>query len=161
MALYREHGTRLRFAGVVLMRGYEQAAQDKQRAAAAAADAAVGLGANGAIVTTDAGGNSHTDVMLTVRACEQASVRTTAIVAEMADPDSTSSGLTDWVPEADSIVSAGNAEELVPAWEPERVLGGETLLDGTPAAAAGPIPARNYLGATNQTGQFALTATTW
>lgn len=160
-ALYREHGTRLRFAGVVLMRGYEQAAEDKQRAAAAAADAAVGLGANGAIVTTDAGGNSHTDVMLTVRACEQAGVRTTAIVAEMADPDSTSSGLTDWVPEADSIVSAGNAEELVPAWEPERVLGGETLLDGTPAAAAGPIPARNYLGATNQTGQFALTATTW
>jgi len=160
-ALYREHGTRLRFAGVVLMRGYEQTAEYKQRAAAAAADAAVGLGASGAIVTTDAGGNSHTDVMLTVRACEQAGVRTTAIVAEMADPDSTSSGLTDWVPEADSIVSAGNAEELVPAWEPERVLGGDTLLDGTPAATAGPIPARNYLAATNQTGQFALTATTW
>ena len=112
-------------------------------------------------MTTDAGGNSHTDVMLTVRACEQAGVRTTAIVAEMADPESTSSGLTDWVAEADSIVSAGNAEELVPEWTPERVLGGDTLLDGTDAAAAGPIPARNYLGATNQTGQHALTATTW
>ena len=160
-ALYREHGKRLRFAGVVLMRGYEQTADDKQRAATAAADEAVELGADGAIVTTDAGGNSHTDVMLTVRACEAAGVRTTAIVAEMADPDSTSSGLTDWVPEADSIVSAGNAEELVPAWEPERVLGGDTLLDGMPAAAAGPIPVRNYLGATNQTGQHALTATTW
>ena len=61
-------------------------------------------------------------------------MRTTAIVAEMADPDSTSPGLTDWVAEADSIVSAGNAEELVPAWTPERVLGGDTLLDGTDAA---------------------------
>jgi glycine reductase len=160
-ALYREHGKRLRFAGVVLMRGYEQTAEDKQRAATAAAEAAVELGANGAIVTTDAGGNSHTDVMLTVRACEAAGVRTTAIVAEMADPGSASSGLTDWVPEADSIVSAGNAEEFVPAWEPARVLGGDTLLDGMPAAAAGPIPVRNYLGATNQTGQHALTATTW
>jgi Glycine/sarcosine/betaine reductase component B subunits len=160
-ALYREHGKRLRFAGVVLIRGYEQTADDKQRAATTAAEAVVELGADGAIVTTDAGGNSHTDVMLTVRACEAAGVRTTAIVAEMADPDSTSSGLTDWVPEADSIVSAGNAEELVPAWQPERVLGGDTLLDGTPAAAAGPIPVRNYLGATNQTGQHALTATTW
>jgi len=160
-ALYRGHGARLRFAGVVLMRGYEQTAEDKQRAAAAAAEAAVGLGADGAIVTTDAGGNSHTDVMLTVRACEAAGVRTTAIVAEMADPGSTSSGLTDWVPEADSIVSAGNAEEPVPAWEPERVLGGETLLDGTTASDSGPIPVRNYLGATNQTGQHALTATTW
>jgi glycine reductase len=160
-ALYREHGRRLRFAGVVLMRGYEQTAEDKQRAAVAAAEAAAGLGAEGAIVTTDAGGNSHTDVMLTVRACEEAGIRTTAIVAEMADPDSTASGLTDWVPEADSIVSAGNAEELVPAWEPERVFGGDTLLDGAPASAPGPIPARNYLGATNQTGQFALTAATW
>ena len=86
-ALYREHGRRLRFAGVVLMRGYEQTAEDKQRAAAAAAEAADRLGADGAIVTTDAGGNSHTDVMLTVRACEEAGIRTTAIVAEMADPE--------------------------------------------------------------------------
>jgi glycine reductase complex component B subunit alpha and beta len=160
-SLYREHGRRLRFAALVLMRGYEQTAEDKQRAAAAAAEAAAALGADGAIVTTDAGGNSHTDVMLTVRACEQAGVRTTAIVAEMADPDSTSSGLTDWVAEADSIVSVGNAEELVATWTPERVLGGDVLLDGKPAANAGPIPVRNYLGATNQTGQHALTATTW
>jgi glycine reductase complex component B subunit alpha and beta len=160
-SLYRDHGRRLRFAGVVLMRGYEQTAADKQRAAAAAAEAAAGLGAEGAIVTTDAGGNSHTDVMLTVRACEEAGIRTTAIVAEMADPDSTTSGLTDWVPEADAIVSAGNSEELIPAWTPERVLGGDTLLDGAPASEPGPIPVRNYLGATNQTGQHALTATTW
>ena len=160
-ALYRAHGRRLRFAGLVLMRGYEQTADDKQRAATAAAEAAVALGADGAVITTDAGGNSHTDTMLTVRACELAGVRTTAIVAEMADPDATSSGLTDWVGEADSIVSAGNAEELVPAWEPERVLGGDTLLDGIPAAAAAPIPVRNYLAAANQTGQFALKATTW
>jgi hypothetical protein len=79
----------------------------------------------------------------------------------MADPGSTSPGLTDWVPEADSVVSAGNAEELVPAWTPERVLGGETLLDGTRATEAGPIPVRNYLGATNQMGQLALGARTW
>jgi glycine reductase complex component B subunit alpha and beta len=160
-ALYREHGRRLRFAGLVLLRGYEQTAEEKQRAAEAAARAAVELGADGAIVTTDAGGNSHTDVMLTCRACERAGVRTTVIVAEMADPDSTSPGLTDWVPEADAVVSVGNAEELVPAWTPERVLGGDVLLDGTAAAAAGAIPVRNYLGAVNQTGQLALTATTW
>jgi hypothetical protein len=41
------------------------------------------------------------------------------------------------------------------------VFGGDTLLDGAPASTPGPIPARNYLGATNQTGQFALTAATW
>jgi glycine reductase complex component B subunit alpha and beta len=159
--LYREHGRRLRFAGVVLMRGYEQSAEDKQRAAERAAELAAELGAHGAVLTTDAGGNSHTDVMLTCRACERAGVRTTVIVAEMADPESTNPGLTDWVPEADSIVSAGNAEEVVPDWRPERVLGGDVLLDGTSAAEAGGVPVRDYLGATNQMGQLALSATTW
>jgi glycine reductase complex component B subunit alpha and beta len=160
-ALYREHGERLRFAGVVLMRGYEQSADDKQGAADAAAARAQELGADGAIITTDAGGNSHTDVMLTCRACERAGIRTTVILAEETDPESTRPILTDWVPEADSIVSTGNVEELVPEWAPERVLGGDRLLDGTPAAGAGPIPVRNYLGATNQMGQLALGARSW
>jgi hypothetical protein len=157
-ALYWEHGKRLRFAGVVLMRGYEQSAEAKQAAAEAAAARALELGVDGVVITTDAGGNSHTDVMLTCRACEQAGIRTTVILAEETDPESTRPILTDWVSEADSIVSTGNLEELVAEWRPERVLGGDTLLDGTPAGAAGPIPVRNYLGAANQMGQLALGA---
>jgi hypothetical protein len=156
--LYREHGKRLRVVGVVLMRGYEQTAEAKQRAAEAAAARAQELGAAGVVITTDAGGNSHTDVMLTCRACEEAGIRTTVILAEETDPDSTRPILTDWVPEADSIVSTGNVEEVVREWRPERVLGGEMLLDGTPAASAGPVPVRIYLGAANQMGQLALGA---
>jgi sarcosine reductase len=159
-SLYAEDGKRLRFAGVVLMRGYEQSADDKQRAAEAAAARAQELGADGVVITTDAGGNSHTDVMLTCRACELAGIRTTVILAEETDPESTRPILTDWVPEADSIVSTGNLEELVDEWKPERVLGGDTLLDGTAAANAGPIPVRNYLGAANQMGQLTLGART-
>ena len=158
--LYREHGKTLRFAGVVLMRGYEQSADDKQRAAERAAAVAEELGADGVVITTDAGGNSHTDVMLTCRACEQAGIKTTVVLAEETDPFSTKPILTDWVREADSIVSTGNVEELVETWTPERVLGGDLLLDGTPASEAGPIPVRNYLGAANQTGQLALSART-
>ncbi len=158
--LYREHGKTLRFAGVVLMRGYEQSAADKQRAAERAATVAGELGADGVVITTDAGGNSHTDVMLTCRACEQADIRTTVVLAEETDPQSTRPILTDWVREADSIVSTGNVEELVEAWAPERVLGGDHLLDGTLAAQAGSIPVRNYLGAANQMGQLALGART-
>jgi glycine reductase complex component B subunit alpha and beta len=158
--LYREHGKTLRFAGVVLMRGYEQSAADKQSAAERAAAVVGELGADGVVITTDAGGNSHTDVMLTCRACEQAGIRTTVVLAEETDPQSTKPILTDWVREADSIVSTGNVEELVEAWTPERVLGGDLLLDGTLAAEAGPIPVRNYLGAANQMGQLALSART-
>jgi glycine reductase complex component B subunit alpha and beta len=156
--LYREHGKTLRFAGVVLMRGYEQSAADKQKAAERAAAVAGELGADGVVITTDAGGNSHTDVMLTCRACENAGIKTTLVLAEETDPQSTKPILTDWVHEADSIVSTGNVEELVEAWTPERVLGGDLLLDGTPAREAGPIPVRNYLGAANQMGQLALSA---
>jgi glycine reductase len=159
-SLYSEHGKRLRFAGVVLMRGYEQSADDKQRAAAAAAARAQELGADGVVITTDAGGNSHTDVMLTCRACERAGIRTALILAEETDPKSTRPILTDWVPEADSIISTGNLEELVEEWKPERVLGGDTLLDGTAAGNAGAIPVRNYLGAANQMGQLTLGART-
>jgi glycine reductase complex component B subunit alpha and beta len=157
-ALVRElleaDGVTLRFAGLVACRGYNQSALDKERAAMLAARLACELGADGAIVTTDAGGNSHTDTMLTVRACERAGVRTVAIVAEMG-------GLTDHVPEADAIVSAGNAEELVPEWRPKRVLGGDVLLDGRPATECGPVPVRNYLGATCQLGDRDLRAVTW
>jgi glycine reductase complex component B subunit alpha and beta len=159
--LYREHGRRLRFAGVVLMRGYEQSANDKERAATYAASVATGLDANAAVITTDGGGNSHTDTMLTCRACERAGIRTAVIVAEMADPETTNPGLTDWVPEADCVISAGNAEELVAAWTPDRVLGGDVLLDGTKADEARTVPVRNYLGATNQMGQLDLTAVAW
>jgi glycine reductase len=160
-ALYHEHGRRLRFAGVVLVRGYEQTAEDKERAAAQAASAAAELGAAAAVITTDGGGNSHTDTMLTCRACERAGIRTAVVVAEMADPETTNPGLTDWVPEADCVISVGNAEELVAAWKPDRVLGGDVLLDGTRADEAGPVPVRNYLGATNQMGQLDLTAVAW
>jgi glycine reductase complex component B subunit alpha and beta len=157
-ALIRElltaEGERLRLAGLVACRGYNQSAKDKERAAMLAAKLARELAAEGAIVTTDAGGNSHTDTMLTVRACERAGVRTVALVAEMG-------GLTDWVPEADSVVSTGNAEELVPEWRPETVLGGDVLLDGRPAADCGPVPVRNYLGATCQMGDMDLRAVSW
>ena len=68
------------------MRGYEQSAADKQSAAERAAAVAGELGADGVVITTDAGGNSHTDVMLTCRACEQAGIRTTVVLAEETDP---------------------------------------------------------------------------
>ena len=159
--LYWEHGRRLDFAGLVLMRGYGQTADDKQRAAEAAARLAVEIGADGVIVTTDAGGNSHTDSMLTVRACERAGVRTVVIVAEQVDPADAEPGLVDWVSEANCIVSVGNTEETVEAWTPARILGGDLLLDCTAADSAEPIRVQDYLGAAHQMGQLDLSARPW
>jgi glycine reductase complex component B subunit alpha and beta len=144
-ALYA--GDRARFAGLILAPGYLDTAEEKQRSAEASARLARELGAAGVICTTFSSGNSHTDTMLTVRECERAGIAATAIVAE------TNGGLTDHVPEATSIVSAGNEDELVAAWTPDRVIGSEG-----PAHAGEPVPTWAYLSATVQTGDGHLQA---
>ncbi len=108
------HGERLRFAGLILALGYldtrvrEATLRDAVRASRSRRWAPTA-----SICTTFSSGNSHTDTMLTVKACESLGIRTTAIISE------TNGGLTDHVAEADSIVSVGNEDELVDPWSPD------------------------------------------
>jgi Glycine/sarcosine/betaine reductase component B subunits len=146
-ALYAEHGRRLRFAGLILTPGYLDGAEQKRRAAGGAAALAGRLGAEAAICTTFSSGNSHTDTMLTAQACERAGIRTVALVCE------TNGGLTDHVPEADCLVSTGNEDELLPAWDPARVVGGVER-----ARIGHAVPTVHYLGANVQTGDARWTA---
>lgn len=144
--LYEADGKRLRFAGLVVALGYLNTAFEKQRSAMLSARLAQLLGADGVVCTTFETGNSHTDTMLTVRACEHLGIRTTAILTE------TNGGLTDHVPEADCIVSVGNEDELVAGWLPDRVIGASTARVGEP------VPTWAYLGATCQMGDLRWTA---
>jgi glycine reductase len=141
------HGERLRFAGLILALGYLDTSFEKQRSAMLSARLARVLGADGAICTTFSSGNSHTDTMLTVKACESLGIRTTAIISE------TNGGLTDHVAEADSIVSVGNEDELVDPWSPERVVGAADAV-----RSGEPVPTWAYLGACVETGDMSLTA---
>lgn len=145
--LHARHGVDLRFVGVVLTPGYLDGADQKRRAAEAAASLADDLGAVGAVATTFSSGNSHTDTMLTVQACERRGIGTVALVCE------TNGGLTDHVPEATSLVSTGNEDELVDAWTPERVIGGEAR-----AAIGERVAAVHYVGGLVQTGDARWTA---
>ena len=141
------HGDRLRFAGLILALGYLDTARQKQRSAMLSARLAEQLGADGVVCTTFSSGNSHTDTMLTVRACERLGIRATALVCE------TNGGLTDHVPEADCLVSTGNEDELVEPWTPGRIVGS----DG-PGRAGERVPTWSYLGACVQTGDERWTA---
>jgi glycine/sarcosine/betaine reductase component B subunit len=145
-ALERAHGDTLRFVGLILAPGYLDTAESKRRGAEASAALAAQLGAAGAICTTFSSGNSHTDTMLTVRALESRGIATTALVCE------TNGGLTDHVAEADCLVSTGNEDELVPAWTPDRVVGGG---DGDAGRAIAMV---HYLGSCVETGDGAWTA---
>jgi len=144
--LFAADGDRIRFVGVILALGYLNTASEKQRSAMLAAQLASQLGAEGVVCTTFETGNSHTDTMLTVRACESLGIRTCALVTE------TNGGLTDHVPEADCLVSTGNEDELVAAWTPERVIG------AAEARVGEPVPLWAYLGATSQMGDMPWTA---
>jgi len=146
-SLLAGHGERLRFTGLILALGYLDTAFEKQRSAMLSARLAESMGADGVVCTTFSSGNSHTDTMLTVRACESLGIRSTAIISE------TNGGLTDHVAEADSIVSVGNEDQLVDPWTPDRVIGADA-----PVRVGEPVPTWAYLGACVQTGDMRLTA---
>ncbi len=145
--LRARHGRDLRFAGIVLAPGYLDGAEQKRLAAEASAELIAGLGADGVVCTTFSSGNSHTDTMLTVQACERGGIGAVGLVCE------TNGGLTDHVPEADCLVSTGNEDELVDAWVPHRVIGGEEH-----ARVGERVPAVHYVGGLVQTGDARWTA---
>ncbi|HEY6566430.1 MAG TPA: glycine/sarcosine/betaine reductase component B subunit [Actinomycetota bacterium] len=146
-ALFAGHDERFRFAGFIIALGYLDTAEEKQRSALASAALASSLGADGVICTTFSSGNSHTDTMLTVRACEAAGIATTALVCE------TNGGLTDHVAEADCLVSTGNEDELLEPWTPDRVIGSMNA-----ARVGEPVPTWAYVAACVETGDATWTA---
>ena len=91
-ALGAQHGTMLNFSGLILTLGFLNDPDDKRSWAGNAADRAGELGADGVVITSFQSGNSHTDVMLTIQACEKRGIRAVAVMSE------TDAGLVDMVP---------------------------------------------------------------
>jgi glycine reductase len=127
--LYRGHGVEHDFAGVIAIRTRWTAQEEKDLTAYQAAKLARLVGAAGAIISYDAGGNDFMEVMQTVQACERLGIKTVLLTAE-SPPESEGLPLLMSLPEADAIVSTGcgrpSAESLEIA-APERVLGGDEL----------------------------------
>ena len=153
MELYAGHGRRWNFKGVVLTRGYYHTQEEKERAAQHAAKLAHMLGADGAVVTTQGGGNSHIDAMLTLQRCEWLGIRGCLVMAELGGVEGMDSGLTDFVDEADLLISTGNIDEMVEFPAMSKVVGGDELL-GTRESPRGSFRThtRNVLLANSQVG---------
>ena len=127
--LYDGHGVEHDFAGVIAIRTRWTAQEEKDLTAYQAAKLARLLGADGALVTYDAGGNDFMEVMQTVQACERLGIKTVLVTGE-SPPESEGLPLLMELPEADAIVSTGcgrpGTEALVIP-EPDVVLGGDEL----------------------------------
>jgi glycine reductase complex component B subunit alpha and beta len=146
--LYRRHGIDWNFLGVIALRTEWTTQHEKQLMANQTAKLAQMLGAQGAVVTWDAGGNEFIEVIRTIQACERLGVTTVFLTSE---DDATGGAPTMLEPlrEADAIVSTSffktRTLELPELPAVQRVIGHQTKLIGPlrdqPVPTAGPLPA--------------------
>ena len=145
--LYRRHGVDWNFLGVIALRTEWTTQHEKQLMANETAKLAQMLGAQGAIVTWDAGGNEFIEVIRTIQACERLGIKTVFLTSE---DDATGGAPTMLEPlrEADAIVSTSffktRTLEVPELPAVQRVIGHQTKLIGPlrdqPVPTAGPLP---------------------
>jgi sarcosine reductase len=116
------HGSRWDFAGVVMTNEPTRLAA-KQHCAERAVELVRELEAAAAIITKEGFGNPDADLMMIVRALETAGIKTVAITDEFAGTDGASQSLADTTPEADALVSVGNANAVVELPAMQTVIG--------------------------------------
>jgi glycine reductase len=154
--LYRRHGRDWNFLGVISLRTEWTTQTEKQLMANQTAKLAQQLGAQGAVVTWDAGGNEFIEVVRSIQACERLGIKTVFLTSEDDATDGAPTML-EPLPEADAIVSTSFFKNVTLA-VPEtpavaRVIGlptkivrrGSTIglhggVDGVALPASGPLP---------------------
>ena len=135
--LYSRHNRNLIFAGCIAIRTRWSEQVEKNVTSNQAAKIAQQIGATGAVVTWDAGGNDFMEVIRTVQACEQIGINVVFLTFEE-HPDN-GSPLLEPLPEAQAIVTTGwGRNELmsvasIPEYdEPlpavDRVIGRQTIM---------------------------------
>lgn len=155
LQLYRRHGIDLNFLGVVLTEGSNVSSGSKSRNAYYTARLAKAVGAEGAVLTQEAGGNMIMDQMLMCRYCEQMGIKTVVITYEMGGPQGDDVPLIYTVPEAVAMVSTGNREEPVVLPEMDELIGAETILFTNTSARGGAEVTLLEIGfSTDQTGSW-------
>jgi glycine reductase len=104
MDLYHRHGVDWNFLGVMTLRTEWTTQHEKQLMANQTAKLCKHLGADGAIVTWDAGGNEFIEVVRTIQACEQLGIKTVFLTSED-DATEAAPTMLEPLPEANAIVS--------------------------------------------------------
>ena len=157
--LYRRHGVDWNFVGVIALRTEWTTQHEKQLMANQTAKLAKQLGAQGAVVTWDAGGNEFIEVVRSIQACERLGIKMVFLTSEDDATDGVPTML-EPLPEADAIVSTSffkNVTLAVPeapavarviGLPTKKILRGSTIgmhggTDATlPTAGALPVPWR-------------------
>jgi len=160
LELYRRHGTRLDFAGVVVTVAHVSEAARRRTVVMATNLVATTLRADGALLSKVGGGMPESDVMATCEALEELGVRTTIVVWTHGTDGRVEGSLTVVSPRADAMVSVGLNDECLDLPPVERAIGGplagpfsdEATASALPAAGALRVRYRDLAGVLNQLG---------
>lgn len=163
--LYRHHGKDLNFIGVIITSENVTLAE-KERAAANASKLAKLVGAEGVIITEEGFGNPDTDLMMLCKRIETYGIKTVLITDEYAGRDGGSQSLADGTPQADAIVSVGNANEVIALPTMKHVIGNIKTAEDIAGGFVGSVTAggglkteiQSIMGATCELGFGKLTA---
>ncbi len=163
--LYRSHGKDLNFIGVIIT-NLNVTLADKERSSDCASKLVKLIGAEGAIITEEGFGNPDTDLMMLCKKMEEYGIKTVLITDEYAGRDGGSQSLADAVPQADAVISVGNANEMITLAPMKRVIGdlkpAEIIAGGFVGCLAADgglnVEIQSIMGSTCQLGFGRLTA---
>ncbi len=124
--LFREHGKRLNFLGLIMQRTRFESEFGKHVSANCTSEMAKMLGADGVIITRTTGsGANFEDVVMTLQACEKKGIKTVLLNPEWGSADGSEPPLMVYVPEATAMVSTGSHEAELKLPAPAKVIGVE------------------------------------
>ncbi len=123
LGLFREHGQRLNFGGVVLERIRYENFQGKEMIARNTAQLATALKADAALFCWLGSGNPFLEVMLAIQACEARGIKTALVTYEYGGKDGVDSPLLFYVPEADAVISTGSRDRWIELPAAEKLIG--------------------------------------
>lgn len=120
--MYKRHGKDFNFVGCVITNENTTLA-DKKRSSSYAVKLAKMLGVQGVIISEEGFGNPDTDLIMNCRKAEQSGIKTVLVTDEYAGRDGASQSLADACPEADAVVTAANANEIIVLPRMEKIIG--------------------------------------
>jgi glycine reductase len=126
--LYEHHGSKYNFMGVIVT-NENVTLKDKERSSNFVAKLATQMGWDAAIVSEEGFGNPDADLMMNSRKLTEAGLKVVLMTDEYAGQGGESQSLADAHPSADSVVSNGNANQLITLPSMQKVIGHQVYAD--------------------------------
>ncbi|MBF8437917.1 glycine/sarcosine/betaine reductase component B subunit [Halanaerobiaceae bacterium Z-7014] len=163
--LFARDGKDLNFVATIITNENVTLA-DKERSSSYTARLAEKIGLDAAIVSQEGFGNPDADLIMNCKKLEDKGIKTVLTTDEYAGRDGASQSLADSTPEADAVVTAGNANEVIELPPMERVIGHERFANKIAGGFEGSLAEDGSItveiqaitGSTNELGFNKLTA---